>query len=184
MKKSIKNKIIMTMFTLIMAIFTIGTVKAEGTTNLTVNNIQTDNASGTYTYKITIADVSGAIKYSIDGKEGYAVFDAKGNASLTVNSNSTITLYDLPLNKNYTIEQTSSKNGYKTLVNNIETNVTKGVTSPTNNISFTNQSEDDKTTTETKNPVTADPVIIAVAVLIIAGAGFIALKKLKVRRYQ
>lgn len=184
MKKSITNKVFMTMFTLIVTIFTVGVVNAEGTTNLTVNNIQTDNASGTYTYKITVEDVSGAIKYSIDGKEGYAVFDAKGNASLTVNSNSTITLYDLPLNKNYTVEQTSAKSGYKTLVNNVETTITKGVTSPTNSVSFTNQSTDEKTTVDTKNPVTADPVIIALAVLLVAGAGFIALKKLKVRRYQ
>ena len=188
MKKSILKSIKMSMFTLAIMLLTIITVNADATTNLTINNIQTDNKANSYSYKIYVEGLSGAVRYSIDGKEGYAVFDAKGNATITVNSNSTITLYEVPINKNYTVEQATQKTGYKVLVNNEETTKANGATSPTTSVSFTNKSIDESTPAkeqkEEKNPVTADPIVIAVVALVIAVAGFIALKNLKVRRYE
>lgn len=192
MKKSSIKKTIISLFTCVASVFTFQTVNAEGTSNMIINNVQGDNVTTTYTYKISITDVSGAVKYTIDGKEGYAVFDAKGNATISVNSNSTLTLYDIPNGKSYTVEQTSKNAGYVTKVAGELKTKTSGTTSSNNsNITFTN-SKEDGTSTDIKqdenkkqeNPTTADPIVIALTALTVAVLGTIALRKMKVKRYE
>lgn len=150
---------------------------ASKTSTITIKNIQNDNNEQRYTYTIKIDGVAGVIKYDINGKEDYMVFNAKGETTLEVKSNDTISIYDVPFNSNYTITQ-NSIDDYKTQVNNISTYKYSSTTNDTNIVEFKNTS-----TIVSNNPETSDNLIkyaiIATAILIF----LYSLKQCKIKKF-
>ena len=150
---------------------------ASKTSTITIKNIQNDNNEQRYTYTIKIDGVAGVIKYDINGKEDYMVFNAKGETTLEVKSNDTISIFDVPYNSNYTITQ-NSIDDYKTQVNNISTYKYSSTTNDTNIVEFKNTS-----TIVSDNPETSDNLIkyaiIATAILIF----LYSLKQCKIKKF-
>lgn len=147
-------------------------------TTIEIRNVQTDNENVTYTYNVIIRDIVGAIKYTIDGEEAYAVFSSKGEATFNLNSNQTLIIYDIPYNTYYSIEQVTN-NKYVTSVNNKKQNIMEGVTVQNNIITFDNTSK-----VVNANPNTADYSIVYIASGILSFIALIVLiKTIKVKRF-
>ncbi len=158
----------------------------------TISNIQNDEKEEVYTYNIRINDAQGTYLYNKNGEEGYIVFSARGETSLQLKSNQTITIYDVPNDSYYTVSQSLNKD-YKTYINNKETNSVEGIVSSENNVNFINNALNvtempSEEPTETKppaaNPSTADIIYICLSflglsVLVIIWAMFVKVKRFK-----
>ncbi len=180
---------------------------------LTIVNIQNDNNAQVYTYKLKIDEVRGAYRYTKNGEENYMLFAANGEASITLKSNESVTIYDLPDGANYVITQ-QLNNKYKTYINSIEMNVIEGVVTAENNITFNNiaieftptnpqekpnESEEENKTPEenkpneteqeenkkpSKNPYTNDFVIAYLIILIVSLASLVIYTKIKIKKFE
>lgn len=180
----------------------------DSNSSLTIKNTQNDNKKISYIYKIKIDGVAGAKKASLNNKEKYIVFTANGEIQLVLNSNESITIYDLPDYAEYSVEQINElEDYYITKVNNEETRIITGKTTYDANISFNNTpnvvetpieeipidekipakeeiKEEEPKNEEQKNPVTADFVNIIIVSSVILLTLLIILKNIKVRRFE
>ena len=174
---------------------------------LTITNIQNDNNTQEYTYKLKINEVRGAYRYTKNGEENYMLFAANGEASITLKSNESVTIYDLPNDTNYVITQ-QLNNKYKTYINSVEMNVIEGVITIENNITFNNiaieftpsnpqekpdESEEENKPNETeqeenkkpsKNPYTNDFIIAYFIILVISLVSLVIYSKIKVKKFE
>ena len=174
---------------------------------LTIVNIQNDNNAQVYTYKLKIDEVRGAYRYTKNGEENYMLFAANGEASITLKSNESVTIYDLPNDTNYVITQ-QLNNKYKTYINSVEMNVIEGVITIENNITFNNiaieftpsnpqekpdESEEENKPNETeqeenkkpsKNPYTNDFIIAYFIILVISLVSLVIYSKIKVKKFE
>lgn len=139
--------------------------------NIKIENQQNDNLKNTYIYKITIEDIEGAIKYTVNNNTFYAIFNAKNESKIQLNSNETIIIYDIPFNKKINIEQDSIDN-YVTTVNGKSTNKYIGTVS-NNLIIFNNTIE-----TVNTNPNTNDSVYKYIFLIFVISLLIIWLKKI------
>lgn len=113
---------------------------------LTLKNYQNDDEIIVYTYNIKIDEIQGAYRYTLYDsgnnpvKESYLVFAANGEASIKLNSNESIIIYNLPTDVNYKIEQYATLGDrYTTKVANNITSSYEGVISLDNNVYFVNE---------------------------------------------
>ena len=174
---------------------------------LTITNIQNDNNTQEYTYKLKINEVRGAYRYTKNGEENYMLFAANGEASITLKSNESVTIYDLPNDTNYVITQ-QLNNKYKTYINSVEMNVIEGVITIENNITFNNiaieftpsnpqekpdESEEENKPNETeqeenkkpsKNPYTNDFIIAYFIILVISLVSLVIYTKIKIKKFE
>lgn len=147
-------------------------------TSIEIINYQNDQQKEKYTYNITIRDVTGATRYSVDGVESYAVFSSNGEATITINSNQKIIIYDIPYNTYYSIEQASNSK-YVTSVDNKNQNIIEGVTAQNNIVTFNNTNK-----VVSANPSTADYSIMYIVSAILSLIALIVLiKTVKVKRF-
>lgn len=150
--------------------------------NITITNIQSEETpvTLTYTYKIKIENVTGSLKYKQNGIENYLLFDQNNEATFTLNSNEEITLYDIPTNNKYRIEQSTNKE-YRTINSGDSTNVYNGIVSEENTIEFKNISSIVTTNPET---TTSSNIINLVLLDTLVLLALIFLKKAKIQRYE
>lgn len=157
------------------------------TANLEIRNEQNTVTDNTYTYKIYIEGLSGAVECMNNHKPEYLVFDAKGNTIAKIKNNTTLIIYDVEVGKNYKITQ-EPINGFK-----IEKNEVSSIVNENNNItSFNNVSIEDiqeKTVIEQPeekeetNPETIDKIDIVIVSFIIITIILVSLKRIRVKRY-
>ncbi len=111
----------------------------EVSSPLLIKNTQNDNRKLSYLYKINIENAVGSYRYIQNSEEKYLVFNAIGEASIYLKSNESITIYNLPLEAKYKVEQTTDVSEYyKTTINNKETKIAEGTLSLNNSIEFKN----------------------------------------------
>lgn len=152
--------------------------------NLKIDNFQNDDQDIIYSYKITIPEISGAYKYSKNNEESYLIFTANGEAEITLNSNSSLTIYDLPEGIKYKIEQiTDISEKYTTKVDEKESTIIEGTISETNNIKFSNETIISEEPVK-KNPFTSDNHYLALFVFIYAVIISIIATRIKVKRFE
>lgn len=152
--------------------------------NLTIKNSQNDENDLIYSYKITIPTISGAYKYSKNNEESYLIFTANGAAELTLNSNDTLVLYDLPDGTNYKVEQiTDVTDKYTTRIGEEQTTIIEGTISETNTIEFTNETIIQKEPVK-KNPFTSDNHYLVLFVCLYAIILVLIATKLKIKRFE
>ncbi len=149
------------------------------TTNINIYNIQNEETpvNISYEYKITIEGIKGIKKYKYKGEEKYLRFNDNNEATFTLDSNEEITIYDIPINIEYSIEQSISDK-YQA-INNNSNNLFNGKTANENNIEFKNTSS-----VVTTNPMTNPKIIILFAVDFIIIIVLISLRKTKVQKYE
>lgn len=171
---------------------------------LVIVNNQNNDEVIEYTYHLKINNVRGSHPYSKGAKTGYIVFSANGETTFTLKSNERLTIYDIPNEVDYNIEQVTdvSKN-YTTKINDkIGTSTIGSIGAETYIIFDNNTINDDVVLQETpvqpetskpieepkpninNNPVTADSVYWLVIVLMLATGVLFVLSKLKIKRYQ
>lgn len=157
-------------YTIIIFFIFISTPKAI---DLTIINIQDDNTSNTYTYKLNVYNASGAYQYTYQNKDSYLVFDGAGNTTFTLNQNETITIKNLP-ESTYQIEQ-NINNNYITFTNDSKTNLLNSSTNIINAITFNNK------TKKAQNPNTGakETIILIIIFTIIIILSFLKTKKIK-----
>lgn len=167
---------------------------ATSLVTLTITNKQNDNANLEYTYIIKIDNMSGVSKLiKADGTSTYQVFSANGETTITLKSNETITLVDIPLNSNYTITQKEADN-YKTYIDNEEKSSISGTIKQNTSFTFDNISKiaptpstppiSQKPNGGDDNPITADYIFIPVIVLVILSIILILNSKIKIKRFE
>lgn len=149
------------------------------TTNINIYNIQNEETpvNISYEYKITIEGIKGIKKYKYKEEEKYLRFNDNNEATFTLDSNEEITIYDIPINIEYSIEQSISDK-YQA-INNNSNNLFNGKTANENNIEFKNTSS-----VVTTNPMTNPKIIILFAVDFIIIIVLISLRKTKVQKYE
>lgn len=158
---------------------------AEIVSPLTIKNTQNDDEQITYNYRIKISEISGAYKYTYNGKESYLVFSANGEAQITLNSNESITIYDLPSEVSYTIEQLNDvSDKYTTTTNDTASTIAEGTISLDTTVLFEN-----KTiiipTKPNKNPYTAArPMILFVFICFVSFGLLSKIRKIKIKRFE
>lgn len=161
-----------------------GTKEIESVVSLSIINTQNDKNKITYRYKLKINEVSGAFRYTYNNEEKYLLFSATGESEITINSNESITIYDLPVGTTYTIEQISNSDSKYTIkANNVIGTTTTGTLSKDTKIKFENNVPV-KENTITSNPYTADIYTLGIILFLIATTIFIAIKHVKIRRFE
>lgn len=152
--------------------------------NLQIDNFQNDEQDIIYSYKITIPEISGAYKYSKNNEESYLIFAANGEAEITLNSNSSLIIYELPEGIKYKIEQiTDVSEKYTTKVDEKESAIVEGTISETNNIKFSNETIISEEPVK-KNPFTSDNHYLALFVFVYAIIITIIATRIKVKRFE
>ncbi len=152
--------------------------------NLKIDNYQNDEKDIIYSYKITIPEISGAYKYSKNNEESYLIFTANGEAEVTLNSNDSLTIYELPEGIKYKIEQiTDVSEKYTTKTDETNGTIIEGIISETNNIKFTNETIISEEPVK-KNPFTSDNHYLALFVFIYAVIISIVATRIKVKRFE
>lgn len=157
-------------------------VKANNV-NLTIVNTQNDTKVLSYTYKITIPDISGAYRYTINDKEKYVVFNARGEATITINSNEKIIIYDIPSGTKYTIEQTGGDSSYTKKANNVVGTKATGTINKDTTVTYSN-TVPVKEPNPSHNPNTADTYTLGFILFAIALVIFIAIRYIKIKRFE
>ena len=153
--------------------------------SLTIKNFQNDDEEIIYTYQLSLSDISGAYLYEYNDKENYLVFSANGQAQITLKSNESITIYDLPNNTNYKITQVNDlSNKYTTTANNENKTSLEGTISYDTTITFENKTIVDKTES-TKNPYTySKPIIIFIIMCVLSISIYKIIKNINIKRYE
>lgn len=153
--------------------------------SLTIQNYQNDEEEIIYTYQLVFNDISGAYRYRYNNQENYLVFTANGQAQITLKSNESLTIYELPNNTNYTIKQVNDvSEKYTTTVNNENQNQIEGTISYDTTITFTNKTliQDNDLN---KNPYTSSkPIIIFFIMCLASIIIFLIIHKTYIRRYE
>lgn len=161
--------------------------KISSPVSLTITNYQNTDENIRYTYEITIENISGAYKTTTGNENKYLVFDAKGKATINLNSNQHITIEDLPSGSKYTIKQ-NSIDLYQTTVNNLNSNTYTATLTESNKIIFNNATTKENLTKNEidSNPNTIDPIFILGITFIIAALASLTLiyKNKKTPRFE
>lgn len=158
---------------------------AEMLSPLIIKNTQNDDEEITYNYKIKISEISGAYRYTYNGKESYLVFSANGEAQVSLKSNESITIYDLPNEVSYSVEQTNNvSDKYTTTANNVSGTSIEGTISLETTALFEN-----KTiivpTKPNKNPYTSSkPILIFGFICLTSMAILYRIRKIKIKRFE
>ncbi len=156
----------------------------EPQVSLTITNIQNDKTNIEYKYYIKLNDVSGAYRISRRNEEKYLLFSSTGEVEITLNSNETITIYDLPGGTSYQIEQKGGNSSKYTIkANNIIGTKTNGILSKNTKITFENKIPI-KEKEETSNPYTADIYTLAIILFVITTIIFISIRQIKIKRFE
>ncbi len=158
---------------------------SELPTSLTIQNYQNDEEEITYTYTLKINDIEGAYRYKYNDKESYLVFSAKGESQITLKSNESLTIYDLPVNTNYLIEQINDvSDTYTTTTNNENKTSNEGTISYETIVTFDNKtilSKEDPS----ENPFTSSkPITIFVIMCFISLVIYTIIHKIKITRFE
>lgn len=156
---------------------------------LEIKNLQNDDKSLLYTYKIKIEGISGAYRYEKNEKEGYMVFSANGEAQFILSSNDTYTIYDLPNEAVYSIEQTNIvSNEYTTTTNDENTTTATGIISLDNKVVFDNKTIikeiEEEPEEEKKNPITSDYIVLVTLLFILGLISLIIISSIKIKRFE
>ena len=144
----------------------------NNTVNLTIKNTQDGSEVLTYVYRIKLSNVMGTYFTSGDS------IDSTGSAKINLNSNESITIYDLPVNETFSVSQ-EKKDGYSLTVNNLNNSSIDGILSSNQMVEFKNSNSSVKT-----NPRTADNIHMIGIIFIGAIAGLAVLSMRKVRRFE
>lgn len=149
------------------------------TTTINIYNIQNEENPVTiaYEYKINIQGVKGAKKYKYKNEEKMLKFDENGEATFTLNSNEEITLYDIPIDVDYSIEQKIIDKS--NLINNNSNHLFNGKTTNENSIEFKNTSS-----VATMNTGANTKIIILFAFDFLIIIALISLRKVKIQKYE
>lgn len=158
---------------------------SELPTSLIIQNYQNDEEEITYTYTLKINDIEGAYRYKYNDKESYLVFSAKGESQITLKSNESLTIYDLPVNTNYLIEQINDvSDTYTTTTNNENKTSNEGTISYETIVTFDNKTILSKEESS-KNPFTSSkPITIFVIMCIISLVIYTIIHKIKITRFE
>ena len=158
---------------------------SELPTSLTIQNYQNDEEEITYTYTLKINDIEGAYRYKHNDKESYLVFSAKGESQITLKSNESLTIYDLPVNTNYLIEQINDvSDTYTTTTNNENKTSNEGTISYETIVTFDNKTILSKEE-PSKNPFTSSkPITIFVIMCFISLVIYTIIHKIKITRFE
>ncbi len=148
------------------------------TGKLEIDNVDKTGKKNSYSYAVQISSLSGAIKYTVNGVENYKVFNARGEATFSVNSNDKLVILDIPVGASYTVTQSTTAD-VSTSANNQNTKTTSGTTKSSEIITFTNSSN----SVVSKNPNTEDNVWIYGIFLVSLGVLILALTKVKTKKY-
>lgn len=152
---------------------------------LVINNVQNDNKALAYTYKIVINDVSGAYRYKYNDTQKYIIFSANGEAEITINSNESITIYDLPKGAGYIIEQTGGNSSkYTITANSVVGTKSSGVIGDNSRVTFENKVPVKDGNKNPNNPYTADIYTLGIILFVIATIIFIAIRHIKINRFE
>ncbi|MBR4694404.1 MAG: hypothetical protein IKP07_06275 [Bacilli bacterium] len=146
--------------------------------SLTIENKQNDTEKVKYDYVLKVSETKGSYLYKIGDDESYLIFDATGTAKFNLFSNETITIYNLPLDSTYKVEQVENSK-YKTKVGDETTLVGEGNIFIDSKVTFNNISISSKEYT----PDTADGIKLIMMLLIIASLSIMFLTRLKVQRF-
>ena len=158
---------------------------SELPTSLTIQNYQNDEEEITYTYTLKINDIEGAYRYKYNDKESYLVFSAKGESQITLKSNESLTIYDLPVNTNYLIEQINDvSDTYTTTTNNESKTSNEGTISYETIVTFDNKTILSKEE-PSENPFTSSkPITIFVIMCFISLVIYTIIHKIKITRFE
>lgn len=158
---------------------------SELPTSLTIQNYQNDEEEITYTYTLKINDIEGAYRYKYNDKESYLVFSAKGESQITLKSNESLTIYDLPVNTNYLIEQINDvSDTYTTTTNNENKTSNEGTISYETIVTFDNKTILSKEE-PSENPFTSsNPITIFVIMCFISLVIYTIIHKIKITRFE
>lgn len=158
---------------------------SELPTSLTIQNYQNDEEEITYTYTLKINDIEGAYRYKYNDKESYLVFSAKGESQITLKSNESLTIYDLPVNTNYLIEQINDvSDTYTTTTNNENKTSNEGTISYETIVTFDNKTILSKEE-PSKNPFTSSkPITIFVIMCFVSLVIYTIIHKIKITRFE
>lgn len=158
---------------------------SELPTSLTIQNYQNDEEEITYTYTLKINDIEGAYRYKYNDKESYLVFSAKGESQITLKSNESLTIYDLPVNTNYLIEQINDvSDTYTTTTNNENKTSNEGTISYETIVTFDNKTILSKEE-PSENPFTSSkPITIFVIMCFISLVIYTIIHKIKITRFE
>lgn len=160
--------------------------QAELKSPLVIKNFQNDKEKVAYTYKIKITNLAGAHKYTYNDEEGYIIFAANGEAEVSLYSNESITIYDIPQEYKYKIEQvTDVSDKYTTTIDSEKRTIIKGTIKEENLIEFENETIIKKEEPVKKNPTTTDNnFFLALFVFIYSTVVFIVATNIKVKRFE
>ena len=153
---------------------------------LEIRNYQNDNIKLEYIYKLKIDGISGTYKYKYKDKENYMVFTANGEAQIVLESNESITIYDVPDNSTYEIEQlTDVSDKYTTKIDNKENNKTTGTITSTSLVEFDNETikEIVEPDHQEENPYTKDKHYLILLMSTVALVLILCARNLKVKRF-
>ena len=157
---------------------------AEIKSNLVIKNLQNDEQELVYTYKIKIDNVVGAQLATYKDEDFYIIFAANGEVEVTVDSNETLTISNLPQGASYTIEQiTDVSDKYNTTINEQEITHYEGVIAEENIVEFNNETIKSSTPVK-KNPYTSDNNNLKIIVLVYAAIIIIVALKFKIKRFS
>lgn len=152
---------------------------------LVISNLQNDNKKITYTYKIVISGVSGAYRYKYNDTQKYIIFSANGEAEITINSNESITIYDLPKGSGYMIEQSGGDSSkYTITANSVVGTKSSGVLGENSRVTFENKVSVKDGNKNPNNPYTADVYTLGIILFVIATIIFLAIRHIKINRFE
>lgn len=107
-----------------------------------IKNLQNDDNEINYKYSIKISNLSGAYKCTIGSQDTYLIFSANGKSEFTLKSNEKLTIYDVPNELEYTIEQlTNVDDTYTTKANDVISHIATGTIYLETNIIFENNTK-------------------------------------------
>lgn len=144
----------------------------------TITNKENDTYKTEYNYVLKINEISGSYKIKKNKEESYLIFDASGTAKFTLRANDVLTIYGIPINSTYRLEQSANKN-YKTKIGDEVTTISEGTTFVDTNIVFNNINVSSKQYT----PDTKDEIKIILGILALSIATLFALSKLKITKF-
>lgn len=109
---------------------------------LIIKNLQNDDNEIDYKYSIKINNLSGTYKCTIGSQDTYLIFSANGESEFTLKSNETLTIYDIPNELEYKVEQlTNVDDSYTTKANDLVSRIATGTTYLETNIIFENNTK-------------------------------------------
>lgn len=156
---------------------------AEIKADLVIKNLQYDERELVYTYKLKVEGITGAQKAIYDGVEKYLIFAANGETEVTIESNKTITIVDLPLDTKYSVEQiTDVSDKYNTKTNKEEKTKIEDTIKEENVVEFSNETIK-STTPVKKNPYTNDNTYLFVGLFIYAIILILVALRIKTKRF-